>query len=764
MKPIAFKDSISARLLLAIITFPALLTLAGFFIFQQVETQRIAEYSTIKMRQLENFNSTLLFNLLESFREKAIRIAADNQVIVPYKLKVHFQLKAYLEQLFDRDDLDTISIITPDGTAEISVGKAIKNYRIDYANLLETARSGQPISFYAQRQTQMDEYSLCLAAATPILSGNEVIAVLLIAKDLVLDKPFSDTLLISAGRVQSESVESAFLLPLVAEAAMAVEIGPVSLPGNQIVASKISLPDLEDTENFLLCGIDQQAAIAQNREILHYGIAISIFILLSLAFYSFGLSKRLTRPILHMVNVTDRIAAGDLSHRLEISSTDEIGRLGRSFNRMMENLAQAEQALKKSTDRLLLILDSITADIYVADMQTYEILFMNKAMRKKFGSDFTGRLCYTAFRNADQPCAHCTNSKLIDADGKPGKVCIWECTNPITGISYLNYDRAIQWVDGRIVRIQIATDVSARKKAEDALKQVNDQLEEIVRIRTAELEKANSELRLEIQAKQEREQALQKAKAESDQASRAKSEFLANMSHELRTPLNHIIGFTDLVLSRSFGGLTAEQEEFLKDALSSSHHLLSLINDVLDLSKVEAGKMALELSEVGIRELLQNSLVMVKEKALKHQLRLVVDFDGAPEVILADERKIKQVVYNLLSNAVKFTPAGGEVRLGAAIQDAAQLRDWPTSVEGHEKWLCVWVADTGIGLEPQDLNRVFNPFEQVESSLSRKFQGTGLGLTLTRKMVELHAGAIWAESAGASKGSTFKFAIPFRES
>ena len=256
-------------------------------------------------------------------------------------------------------------------------------------------------------------------------------------------------------------------------------------------------------------------------------------------------------------------------------------------------------------------------------------------------------------------------------------------------------------------------------------------------------------------------QARLKASIDIAEASnRAKSEFLANMSHELRTPLNHIIGFTELVLSRSFGELTAEQEEFLKDVLGSSRHLLSLINDVLDLSKVEAGRMELELSAVHIRELLENSLVMVKEKALKHQLRLAVELDGVPEQLLADERKIKQVLYNLLSNAVKFTPAGGEVRLGAAILEAEQLSGCPITTQNHAKWLSVWVADTGIGLEPQDLQRIFDPFEQVESSLNRKFQGTGLGLTITRKMVELHAGAIWAESAGKGQGSAFKFVIP----
>jgi signal transduction histidine kinase len=263
-------------------------------------------------------------------------------------------------------------------------------------------------------------------------------------------------------------------------------------------------------------------------------------------------------------------------------------------------------------------------------------------------------------------------------------------------------------------------------------------------------------------ARQRAQNGLVAAKEEAEAASRTKSEFLANMSHELRTPLNHIIGFTDLVLSRSFGGLTAEQEEFLKDVLTSSRHLLSLINDVLDLSKVEAGKMALELSEVRIRELLEKSLVMVKEKALKLQLRLGVELDGVPELLALDERKIKQVVYNLLANAVKFTPAGGEVRLGAAVRGSDQLPGCPIPTQGHARWLSVWVADTGIGLDPQDLTRIFDPFEQVEGSASRKFQGTGLGLALTRKMVELHSGAIWAESAGIGKGSTFRFAIPLQ--
>ena len=190
-------------------------------------------------------------------------------------------------------------------------------------------------------------------------------------------------------------------------------------------------------------------------------------------------------------------------------------------------------------------------------------------------------------------------------------------------------------------------------------------------------------------------QARLKASIDAAEASnRAKSEFLANMSHKLRTPLNHIIGFTDLVLSREFGELTAAQEEFLKDVVGSSHHLLSLINDVLDLSKVEAGKMELELAEVRIRELLEGSLVIIKAKALKQDIRLFVDVDGVPEVMLVDERKMKQVVYNLLSNAVKFTPAGGEVRLEAKVQEGSALSQRPISGNGNGNWLSVLVSDT----------------------------------------------------------------------
>ncbi len=258
-----------------------------------------------------------------------------------------------------------------------------------------------------------------------------------------------------------------------------------------------------------------------------------------------------------------------------------------------------------------------------------------------------------------------------------------------------------------------------------------------------------------------------------EQANMAKSEFLANMSHELRTPLNHIIGFTELVVDKKCGDVNKVQEEYLSDVLQSSRHLLSLINEVLDLSKIEAGKLELEATEIHLQEILEGSLGMIKEKAMNHRIRLLKDMDGIPEVIRADERKLKQILYNLLSNAVKFTPDGGSVTLSARY---LSLRDgqWFTCdgqpvespLDGDEllrngKGLIeISVQDTGIGIRGKDLQRIFERFEQVENSASRRFAGTGLGLSLSKRLVELHGGKIWAESEGEGKGSKFVLLVP----
>jgi signal transduction histidine kinase len=229
-------------------------------------------------------------------------------------------------------------------------------------------------------------------------------------------------------------------------------------------------------------------------------------------------------------------------------------------------------------------------------------------------------------------------------------------------------------------------------------------------------------------------------------ASRHKSEFLANMSHELRTPLNAIIGFSEVLLERMFGELEPKQEEYLHDILDSGRHLLSLINDILDLSKIEAGRMELDPTAFDLPATLEGCVTLVRERALHHGIALELAADERVGQVVADERKIRQVVLNLLSNAVKFTPEGGRVTLGAVPGDG-----------GVE----ISVSDTGVGIAPEDQEVIFEEFRQVGSDYARKREGTGLGLTLTRRFIELHGGRIWVKSA-PGQGSTFTFTLPER--
>jgi signal transduction histidine kinase len=227
-------------------------------------------------------------------------------------------------------------------------------------------------------------------------------------------------------------------------------------------------------------------------------------------------------------------------------------------------------------------------------------------------------------------------------------------------------------------------------------------------------------------------------------ASRHKSEFLANMSHELRTPLNAIIGFSEVLLERMFGEVNAKQTEYLQDILASGQHLLSLINDILDLSKVEAGRLELELGRFHLPTALDNALTLIRERAIQHGITLTQGVDERVGYIVADERKVKQILLNLLSNAVKFTPEGGRVGVTATASNDA---------------FTIAVSDTGIGIAPEDQAAVFEEFRQVGRDDARKQEGTGLGLTLAKKFVELHGGRIWVQSQ-VGQGSTFTFTLP----
>ena len=239
------------------------------------------------------------------------------------------------------------------------------------------------------------------------------------------------------------------------------------------------------------------------------------------------------------------------------------------------------------------------------------------------------------------------------------------------------------------------------------------------------------------------------ARIAADSANMAKSDFLANMSHELRTPLNSVIGFSEVLQDELYGPLNEKQQKHVKNIQINGKHLLSLINDILDLSKVESGKMELDLSTFSLLESLKESQMMLREKAMKCGIEIQPHFGPEADIsIVADQRKLKQIMFNLISNAVKFAKSGGHVHVRARIDG---------------DFIEITVVDTGIGIKEEDLPKLFQAFTQLESVYTKEFQGTGLGLSLTRKLVELHGGRIWAESE-YGKGSRFCFTLPILQS
>jgi PAS domain S-box-containing protein len=265
----------------------------------------------------------------------------------------------------------------------------------------------------------------------------------------------------------------------------------------------------------------------------------------------------------------------------------------------------------------------------------------------------------------------------------------------------------------------------------EGLERAKENLEVQVKDRTLELELSNKR--------------LQATAEDLKRASKAKSEFLANMSHELRTPLASIIGFSEVIYDEKFGPLNERQKEYTENVLTSGRHLLSLINDILDLSKVESGKMVLEASLFSVKDCLEEVLRLADGLAFSKKINPVVEIPDDLGEIHADLRKVKQVVFNLMSNAIKFTPAGGKLGLRARRDDS-----------GIE--IAVW--DTGIGIPPENLENVFEAFTRLVDTYTQETEGTGLGLTISRKIVELHGGKMWIESEGTGKGTTVKCTIP----
>lgn len=294
-------------------------------------------------------------------------------------------------------------------------------------------------------------------------------------------------------------------------------------------------------------------------------------------------------------------------------------------------------------------------------------------------------------------------------------------------------------------------------------------MEAIALMRLWKLERTKDYLR-------ENEAKLQATVVELQEATRLKSEFLSNVSHEIRTPLNAILGFVQAMQRETYGPLNDKQKNRLTYVYNGGRHLLSLINDILDLSKVEAGKMDLEITPFSMSDLLQSSLNIFQEKAHYHNIDLLLESDKNMSPITGDKRKIQQIVYNLLSNALKFTPPGGRIALKTTIiADNMKISESCIEVKSKqsqilpnkkifpgERLLLTSVRDTGIGIPTSELENIFEPFRQADGSHIRKFEGSGLGLSLVKRFVELHGGTVWAESSGPEKGSVFFFTLPWK--
>jgi PAS domain S-box-containing protein len=407
-----------------------------------------------------------------------------------------------------------------------------------------------------------------------------------------------------------------------------------------------------------------------------------------------------------------------------------------SFLRDITDRKKAEEAQRRSEEQLRLLLNSTAEGIYGIDPDD-NCTFCNPACLSLLGYTQADELIgknmhrlthHTRPDGAAFPIEECLIFRAAQ-QGEGAHVddeVLWRADGASFPAEYWSYP---QRRDGQVVGAVVTfVDITERKRAEESLRNYSKSLEA--------------------------------AKREAETANRAKSDFLASMSHELRTPMNAIIGFSQVLQDKYYGELNEKQVEYVTDILGSGNHLMSLINDILDLSKVEAGKMPLELSRVDIKALLKNSLLMIQEKALRHGITVELNLPSLPEGMEmdGDERKLKQIMFNFLSNAAKFTPEGGKIGVSARLVEAQGTVGEAGTDE--ETFIEICVSDTGIGIREEDQGRIFEPFVQVKGGMTDKTPGTGLGLPLTKDFVELHGGHIWVESEGLGKGSRFYALLP----
>ena len=462
------------------------------------------------------------------------------------------------------------------------------------------------------------------------------------------------------------------------------------------------------------------------------GLGLAIWI-------GFILVRAISRPLEDVVRIARGVAAGNLTQQIEVRSPNEIGQLMKALKEIHDNLVKVIGQVRDSEARTRAVLDNVDEGI-IAINEGGEIEIFNPAAEQVFGytgNEIIGKNASLLTRESSRRQHNGTleRRQLLNKPTATG------LSKEVVGVRKdgTNFPLAFKTREIRFnmkqLYIVVTRDLTASKQAE-----TEQRKHEQVQQRNVELEAAN----------------------------RIKSEFFSTMSHELRTPLNAIIGFSEVLMDGLMGDLTDEQRGYIGDILESGQHQLALINDIMDLSKVEAGKMTLHLESVDLASLFSNSLSMVREKAAAQHIHLSFDIADGLGDIQADVRKAKQIVYNLLSNAVKFTPEGGDVTLRVRRVSRAQVGQltgrWagmslPWSNDKITDFIEISVTDSGIGIANEDFERLFTPFSQIDSSLARKYEGTGLGLVIVKNLVELHSGTVAVESA-EDQGTCFTVWLP----
>ncbi len=515
---------------------------------------------------------------------------------------------------------------------------------------------------------------------------------------------------------------------------------------------------------------DANNALLLSRWISLLGIAAAVVVS---ALMSLLLARSLNLVLGRLVFGAQRLASGDLEGRVSEGGPREFTQLAHAFNGMAEKLKASRDDLNARnaalTEQTRVLTQSSETERSLSEIlrlftfsyeRTVILRDLLALLAERHGFPVGVIYLYDEWTGSFEAAAtHGTASDLRARvgmnEGVIGQAVRDRHTITLADVPLLTVETGLSRAPARLTsivpvyyqdRVMAALVLARQTDAEPLILAFIDRLAQQLGIALQNLDQYTNlqSLSQELQARGA-EIALKNADLE--RADRLKSEFLANMSHELRTPLNAILGFSELLLEQFYGPLNREQSEYLRSISSSGEHLLALINDILDLSKIEAGRMELDIEPVRISDLLTGSVAILRERAHEAKLRISADA-GDTDTINADPRKLKQIMFNLLSNAIKFTPAGGAITVTARTENRAA-----------GPGVIIAVADTGIGISAADQTKLFREFTQVDGSLSRRHEGTGLGLALTRRLVALHNGEITVRSAPAA-GSTFTVWLP----